>query len=69
MFHLILYIIIKFNNLIKIIYNDFIDLLELINLYKKNDACETRTHAGNPNGLAGRRLNHSAKASNLTMNI
>ena len=30
---------------------------------KKSDTCEIRTHAGEPTGLAGQRLNHSAKVS------
>ena len=29
----------------------------------RSDTCGIRTHAGRPNGLAGRRLNHSAKLS------
>ena len=28
-----------------------------------SDSCEVRTHAGYPTGLAGQRLNHSAKLS------
>ena len=28
-----------------------------------SDTCEVRTHAGYPTGLAGQRLNHSAKLS------
>ena len=28
-----------------------------------SDTCEVRTHAGYPTGLAGQRLNHSAKVS------
>ena len=33
---------------------------------KKSDTCEVRTHAGYPTGLAGQRLNHSAKLSTCT---
>ena len=34
---------------------------------KSIDSCEIRTHAGCPTGLAGQRLNHSAKLSLLLM--
>ena len=30
---------------------------------KNDDTCGVRTHAGYPTGLAGQRLNHSAKVS------
>ena len=38
-------------------------VIEEINLKKISDTCEVRTHAGYPTGLAGQRLNHSAKVS------
>ena len=34
-------------------------------MIQKSDTCEVRTHAGEPTGLAGQRLNHSAKVSSL----